>query len=239
MKLAVLSDTHGLVRPEVVDVIRECDGIIHAGDITSQSILDELAAVSEKAGKYVPFYVVRGNNDRGSWARALPKTLEFELDRVRFFLVHDKKDIPDQLKDVEIVIYGHSHKYACEERAGQLWLNPGSCGRRRFRQDITMAVLTLEGGTWRVERKEFFPEQRRVLREKMSAELSNDLIREIMARMDRGQTVDAIGEKMKLDREFVAEICRIRVTHQGVTAEGIFNKIEANGVGRKHDTEPK
>ena len=148
MKIAVLSDTHGLLREQVKEIIGECEAIIHAGDINSQKILDQIAAAGQKND---PFYVVRGNNDK-EWAKDIPETLEFELNHVKFFLVHNKKDIPEDLGDIQLIIYGHSHKYSEEEKEGRLWLNPGSCGKRRFHQPITMAVLTLEDGKWSVER---------------------------------------------------------------------------------------
>ena len=111
MKIAVLSDTHGLLREQVKEIIGECEAIIHAGDINSQKILDQIAAAGQKND---PFYVVRGNNDK-EWAKDIPETLEFELNHVKFFLVHNKKDIPEELGDIQIVIFGHSHKYSEEE----------------------------------------------------------------------------------------------------------------------------
>ena len=112
MKIAVLSDTHGLLREQVQEMIGECDAIIHAGDINSQKILDEIVGAGREK---VPFYVVRGNNDK-DWAKEIPETLQFELQHVKFFLVHNKKDIPEDLSDIQIIIYGHSHKYSEEEK---------------------------------------------------------------------------------------------------------------------------
>lgn len=148
MKIAVLSDTHGLLRPEVKTIIAECDAVLHAGDINSQKIMDEIKMVAKTN---VPFYAVRGNNDK-EWAEKLPHYEVFSLAGVKFYMVHNKKDIPDDLGDTQIIIFGHSHKYLEEIREGRLWLNPGSCGKRRFNQDITMAVLNIEDGTWQVER---------------------------------------------------------------------------------------
>ena len=110
MKLAVLSDTHGLLRPEVKKIISECDAVLHAGDIASQKIIDEI----EKAKRAdAPLYIVRGNNDK-EWAEHLPHHLAFSLGGANLFLVHNKKDVPEELGDRQIVIYGHSHKYAEE-----------------------------------------------------------------------------------------------------------------------------
>ena len=148
MKIAVLSDTHGLLRPEVKQMISECDAVLHAGDINSQKIIDEMKAAAKPEA---PFYIVRGNNDK-EWAEKLPHYEEFTLAGVNFYMVHNKKDIPANPGDRQIVIFGHSHKYLEEIRDGRMWLNPGSCGKRRFNQDITMAVLVIEDGTWSVER---------------------------------------------------------------------------------------
>lgn len=229
MKIAVISDTHGLFRQQVRKLIESCDAVIHAGDITSQKVLEEIRS---SGGTQVPFYVVRGNNDR-AWAGNLPERLFFELDGTPFFLVHNKKDIPSDLGNTRIVIYGHSHKYAAEEKDGRLWLNPGSCGKSRFRQPVTMALLTLEHGKWLVERIDLpsgTESDNAGWERNLSAENMLSVIQEIQIRMDKGQTVDGIGKKMKLNRDFVEEICRIRVTHPGVTAEGILNKMEVNRV---------
>ena len=136
-RIAVLSDTHGLLRQEVLDAITGCDAIIHGGDINKPEILDRLREIA-------PVYVVRGNNDK-EWAEHLPATLTFQIEDCRFFLVHDKKEVPKDLTGIDTVIFGHSHKYFEQTIDGRLWLNPGSCGRRRFDQEITLAVLTVEG----------------------------------------------------------------------------------------------
>ena len=143
-RIVILSDTHGLLRPEVLDYISQADAIIHGGDINTQAIVDTLQG-------FAPLYIVRGNNDK-EWAENLPHSLTFAIEGVRFLLVHNKRDVPPDLSGVDVVVYGHSHKYACEERGGVLWLNPGSCGRRRFDQEITLAVMTAEDGQFQVEK---------------------------------------------------------------------------------------
>ena len=100
--------------------------------------------------------MVRGNNDR-EWAEDLPQSLTVTLGGVPFFMVHNKKDVPADLGDARVVVFGHSHKYLEQQRDGRLWLNPGSCGRRRFDQEITMAVVTVDGGALRVEKLVFQP----------------------------------------------------------------------------------
>lgn len=143
MKVGVISDTHGLLRPEVVEILKGCDCIIHAGDIDKQAVLERLKGIA-------PLYIVRGNNDHGPWADQLKDSIQLELDGTRFFIVHNKQHIPKELKAVDVIIFGHSHKYFCETKESVLMLNPGSCGRRRFRLPITMAVLELSRGSVQV-----------------------------------------------------------------------------------------
>lgn len=237
-KIAVLSDTHGLLRPEVTEILHDCDGAIHAGDINSREILNQ---IWDASGRNKPFYVVRGNNDK-AWAMDLPLTMEFTLGGTHFFLVHNKKDVPANQKDTQIIICGHSHKYLEEEKDGRLWLNPGSCGKRRFYQEITMAILYLEetpqpgsNGWWvkkieipqdtsaGVEHLQKTPPQGLIPQENLSG-----IVQEIIKRMDKGQSVEVIGKKLNIHPEFAEEICRIRVTHPGVSVEGIVDKIEVN-----------
>ena len=144
MKLAILSDTHGLLRPEVVEQLKTADAILHGGDINKQSIVDQLR-------QYAPLYVVRGNNDK-EWAEDIPHDLTITLDGVTFYMVHNKKELPATLNGVDVVVFGHSHKYVQEEKNGILWLNPGSCGPRRFHQEITMTMAELADGEIRVEK---------------------------------------------------------------------------------------
>lgn len=149
IKIGVLSDTHGLLRPAVLEVLRSCDCILHGGDVNKPEILDTLRSIA-------PLYVVRGNNDR-EWAEGLPQSLTVTLGGIPFFMVHNKKDFPADLGDARVVVFGHSHRYLEQRRDGRLWLNPGSCGRRRFDQEITMAVVTVDGGALRVEKLVFQP----------------------------------------------------------------------------------
>lgn len=144
MKLAILSDTHGLLRPEVTEQLKNVDAILHGGDINKQSIVDALE-------QYAPLYVVRGNNDK-EWAQHIPLDRTVALGGLVFFLVHNQKDVPADLSGVDVVVFGHSHKYSQTEKGGVLWLNPGSCGPRRFHQEITMMTAEIADGTLRVEK---------------------------------------------------------------------------------------
>ena len=143
-RIAVLSDTHGLLRPEVLSAISGCDAIIHGGDINKPEIIERLQEIA-------PVYVVRGNNDK-EWAEHIPATLTFQIEDCRFFLVHNKKEVPKILTGIDAVIFGHSHKYFAQTIDGRLWLNPGSCGKRRFDQEITLAILTVDGSSLSVEK---------------------------------------------------------------------------------------
>lgn len=143
-KIAILSDTHGLLRPEVLDRIAGCDVIIHGGDINKPEIIDRLKEIA-------PVYVVRGNNDK-EWAENIPESLTFQIEQCRFFVVHNRKSVPKDLHDTDVVIYGHSHKYAEQMVDGVLWLNPGSCGKRRFDQEITFAIMTVDGSNTEIEK---------------------------------------------------------------------------------------
>ena len=141
VNIAVLSDTHGLLRRDVVAAIQDCTHIIHAGDIIKESDLDELRL-------YGSVYAVRGNNDR--WQPGLSKLagiLRFQIAGLNFLMTHDRYDVPRNLDGVQVVIYGHSHRYREEWIDGRLWLNPGSCGYARFGGDVTLAKMKIQDGT--------------------------------------------------------------------------------------------
>ena len=137
MKIAILSDTHGLLRPEVAEHLKTVDAILHGGDINKQSIVEELQ-------QYAPLYIVRGNNDK-EWAEGMPEELSFSM-------VHNKKEVLKDLSGVDVVVFGHSHKYVQQEQDGILWLNPGSCGPRRFHQEITMMLAEVADGRITVDK---------------------------------------------------------------------------------------
>ena len=144
IKIGIISDTHGLLRTEVLDILQSCDCIFHAGDVDRPEILDAITLLRA-------LYVVRGNND-GCRAQNQRTSLNFTVGNVKFFMVHDRKDVAWELGDTQVVIFGHSHQYFAKEIDGRLWLNPGSCGRSRFGGDVTMAVMTVENGSWQVEK---------------------------------------------------------------------------------------
>ena len=143
-KIGIISDTHGLLRPEVLEILKDCKYILHAGDVNKDEILDVLRSMGN-------LYVVRGNNDK-DWAENLHTSLSFTINGVKFFMVHNKKDVTWDLSDTQVVIFGHTHKYFEKMIDNRLWLNPGSCGPRRFDQEITMAVMTVDNGTYQWEK---------------------------------------------------------------------------------------
>lgn len=143
-QIAILSDTHGLLREFVINEIAAADCSIHAGDINTPYIIETIQQLGET-------YAVRGNNDK-EWAENLPKSITVTIEGVRFFIVHNKEDIPPNLTDVDVVVFGHSHKYSAEIMNGVLFLNPGSCGKRRFDLQITMCRMTVDAGDYQYEK---------------------------------------------------------------------------------------
>lgn len=143
-KVGIISDTHGLLRPEVMDILKECDCILHAGDVTQERLLDEIR-------NFGNLYVVRGNND-GLWAGNLSKRLRFRIEDVEFLMVHDKRDAGPQVSEADVIVYGHSHKYSQQVIDGRLWLNPGSCGYPRFGGEVSMVIMEIDHGKYQVKK---------------------------------------------------------------------------------------
>jgi putative phosphoesterase len=146
MRVGVISDTHGLLRPEAVAALASVDHILHAGDVGDAAILDALRAIA-------PVTAIRGNIDRAGECARLPATEMVELGGVTFYLLHDVKelDLDPVSAGIRVVVSGHSHKPAVEWRKGVLYLNPGSAGPRRFSLPVTVAMVTVSGGEPRAE----------------------------------------------------------------------------------------
>lgn len=145
IKLGIISDTHGRLRPEAAEHLAGCSYILHAGDIDRPDILEKLEEIA-------PVCAVRGNNDWGSWASRLPRTRKVSFGGLNFFLVHNRDDVPWNLAGVDVVIFGHSHQYYEERVRGRLWLNPGSCSSPRFGRGLSMAIAVIENGALQVEK---------------------------------------------------------------------------------------
>ncbi|WP_020652230.1 metallophosphoesterase family protein [Massilia niastensis] len=141
MRVGLISDTHGLLRPEALALLRGSAHLIHAGDIVDPAILDRLAELA-------PLTAVRGNNDHGPWADRLPETARVTLGGVTIYVIHDLQqlDLDPPAAGIDVVVSGHSHKPACLRKEGVLYVNPGSAGRRRFSLPISVGELLLEAG---------------------------------------------------------------------------------------------
>ena len=144
--IGVISDTHGLLRPEALASLRGSEHIIHAGDVGKPEILEQL-------GEIAPVTAVRGNIDKGTWARNLPETQVVELSGICVYVLHDlgTLDLKPQAAEFKVVISGHSHVPKQELRDGVLYFNPGSAGPRRFKLPITVGRIFIENGAVRGE----------------------------------------------------------------------------------------
>lgn len=140
MRVGLVADTHGLLRPEAVEWLRGCDRILHAGDIGDPTVLTRLAELAT-------ITAVRGNNDNGRWADALAPTELLQVGEIWLYLLHDlaELDIDPTGAGVQVVVSGHSHKPLVTERQGALFINPGSCGPRRFNLPIALGELLIDG----------------------------------------------------------------------------------------------
>ena len=154
VRVGLISDTHGLLRPEALDALRGCDHLVHAGDIGGPEILQALRAMA-------PLTVVRGNNDRGAWAADVPETIDVTVGGVCLRVLHDLAQLPALAPlvpgdGVRVVVAGHAHRPRIEDRAGVLFVNPGSAGPRRFRLPVTVGELVVDGGEVRARVTELF-----------------------------------------------------------------------------------
>lgn len=225
-KIGVLSDTHGKLREEVLQILRECDVILHAGDINTPQVLESLREIA-------PLYVVRGNADK-EWAEELPQTLSAEICGLRVFMVHNKKEFPADLTGYDLVIYGHSHKYEERREENLLYLNSGSCGPRRFSQPVTMAVVEVEERaedegvrTFRVIKMDIVQDVAAAGQGKSAKEnaISEKELSAILRDVDKGKSVSEIAAKYGISREMAEQICRLYLTHPGIDAAGVKEKM--------------
>lgn len=146
MRIGLISDTHGLLRPEALQALAGVDEIIHAGDIGTTEIIERLRAVA-------PVHAVRGNNDRGHWADELPLRLLLTRLGVRIHVLHDVHELAAERREgrFDVIVAGHSHKPGVEQRGQILLVNPGSAGPRRFKLPVTIGYLTITDGVARAE----------------------------------------------------------------------------------------
>lgn len=141
MKIGVISDTHGLLRPEAVAALAGVERMLHAGDVGGREILEALSRIA-------PVIAVRGNIDRDRWGATLPATEVIEIAGVSIYMLHDlaQLDLKPEAAGFRIVVYGHSHRPKMEEKNGVLYFNPGSAGRRRFRLPVSVGRLEIQAG---------------------------------------------------------------------------------------------
>jgi putative phosphoesterase len=139
-RIGVISDTHSLLRAEATAALRGSDYIVHAGDIGDSKVLAELKALA-------PVTAVRGNNDKGAWARQIAETEVLQVEAVSIYVLHDlaELDLDPAAAGFQVVVSGHSHRPSIEKRDGVLYVNPGSAGPRRFRLPIALAKLEIAG----------------------------------------------------------------------------------------------
>jgi uncharacterized protein len=144
LRVGLLSDTHGLLRAEARAFLTGCDYIIHGGDVGAAAILEDLEALA-------PLIAVKGNNDDGLWADDLRETELIRLGGVFVYVIHDlsQLDVDPTALGIRAVICGHSHKPLIDERAGILYINPGSCGPKRFKLPVSIGELLVEGSNVR------------------------------------------------------------------------------------------
>jgi putative phosphoesterase len=150
-KLGLISDTHGLLRPQAAEALRGCAHIVHAGDIGKRG--GDPAGILDALARIAPVTAVRGNNDRGDWAAALPETVRLEFGGARIHVLHilDELAIDPVAEGVRVVVSGHSHHPRIETRAGVLYVNPGSAGPRRFKLPVSVARLWISDGEVKAE----------------------------------------------------------------------------------------
>ncbi len=150
--IGVISDTHGLLRPEAIDVLGGSKHIIHAGDIGDPAILDRLSEIA-------PVTAVRGNVDREVWAKNIPEINVLEVDGVSIYILHIllNLDLKPKAAGIDAVIYGHNHIPKQELKDGVLYFNPGSAGPRRFQLPVTVGKLIVQDGKIRGEVIQLFP----------------------------------------------------------------------------------
>ncbi|MBR4194927.1 MAG: metallophosphoesterase family protein [Oscillospiraceae bacterium] len=214
MKLGIISDTHKLLRPELSAALAGVDAILHAGDVGSREILDRLEALA-------PVYAVRGNAD-GDWAEDLPTILDFTLDGLRICMTHKKKDLPRDLDAWDLAVVGHSHQFAQAELMHTLLLNPGSCGPRRFRQPITMALAETSEGQIQVTRIDLVQAAPKPKIDPRDVKAQIELV---IRELGKGRGPERIAEKYGMDPALADQIARLWLTHPGVTPDGIMAKM--------------
>lgn len=218
-RVAVLSDTHGRLRPEVAAQLRTAERILHAGDIAGRALLERLAGIA-------PVTAVRGNADRE--LADLPEECQFDLFGVSVYMVHDPRRRSPRAEGAGLIICGHTHRYRCETVNGAVWLNPGCCGPRRFGQPVTMAMLEFPGDrTFTVSRIDLAAAAAPPPAAAMADawQTAETVIRDLK----RGRAPEQIAQAHGFSGQTVAQICQIWYTHPGVDVQGVVDRMEIAG----------
>ncbi len=225
--IIVLSDTHNIIRPELTPILTGAERILHAGDVMEQAALDKLAA-------FAPVTAVRGNCDR-DWADPLPEELLFSLHGKQIYMVHNRKQASSLADQADIMIFGHSHRYEQRQVGQQLWLNPGSCGPRRFLGAVTLATLEINdtSGAVSVQRVDLTtapadagsPRDGNTFGPGDTARMVETIVRELK----RGRSVPEIIQRHGLPEDLTNQIVQIYYTHPGVDTIGVLNRLEIAG----------
>ena len=213
-KIGIISDTHNMLRDNALEILEDVDYIIHAGDIANEKVYQKIKYLKDTT-------FVRGNCDRDEYASEIPEDITFDLYGKKIYVIHDINQKAPKADEADIVIYGHSHIYNLEEN-GQLILNPGSAGPRRFGRPASMAILTIdtESGATDVEKIDLGKEARK----KDSNEMR--MVEGVYDLLQRGLSIPKICNALGLSKKFVSRIAQLYFTHPGIDLEGILNRFE-------------
>ena len=217
MRIGILSDTHGLLRDEVVKALDGVDHIIHAGDIDRKEVIDLLVSIA-------PVTVVRGNADK-DWAEHIPMSASIDLSGKRFYVIHNKAKIDSDLSGYDVIVYGHSHKYSYTEKDGQIWFNPGCCGKRKPGQEISLAIAEITGEDIIFE-KVVIDNSGPVIDSSSLPKNIDSIIRKAMKLTDKGKGAEDIARSYNISPALADDICRMYLTHPGIDVAGILQRIE-------------
>ena len=217
MRIGILSDTHGLLRDEVMKALEGVDHIIHAGDIDSKEVIDSLESIA-------PVTVVRGNADK-DWAEHIPVTVSIDLSGKRFYVIHNKAKTDRDLSGYDVIVYGHSHKYSCLEKSGQIWFNPGCCGKRKPGQEISLAIAEITGEDIIFEKVVIDNSGSGIASSSLPKNIDS-IIRKAMKLTDKGKGAEDIARSCNISPALADDICRMYLTHPGIDVAGILQRIE-------------
>lgn len=145
-RIGIVSDSHNYVSEQMIKVLKTCDYILHAGDVTTERVVDQFRQLGGR------FYLVRGNTDRDPWAYSIAERQLFTIGGLTFLMVHDQMDAGSLVGKADIIIYGHTHRYSEEIYKGRLWLNPGSCGSPRYGNPASMVVMETENKKYTIQK---------------------------------------------------------------------------------------